>query len=184
MTNPKNRRTFPGGERPADRRPGCFKPGHKKRGGRKRGTPNANSADFRRAVVEVADRIGMGGNGEQGVVGYLRFLARYHAPTFMRMLGRLLAWEFLEGDAVAQPQTMPTIEQVSEWARQYARIEGGLEPKSTLRGTLQSFTVDELMQCAVEDPKAFGKLLTTALLPPPTARDRRRAWEQSRSVRD
>ena len=98
MTNPKNRRTAPGRERSADQRSGTFKPGHEKRGGRKRGTPNAFSAAFKKALVEAADRVGMYGNGEQGLTGYLRWVARYHARTFMRGLTSVLRRELLQGE--------------------------------------------------------------------------------------
>jgi hypothetical protein len=176
MANPKNRRTAPAHERTADQRPGTFKSGHEKRGGRRRGTSNAFSADYRKAILEAAFRIGMGGNGEGGIVGYFRFLARYHPRIFMPMLARLLPWEDLQREtSVPQHRTMQELNKL-------IRVEYGLdeklttapvEPGSSWDWTDEGLPLGPLMQCAVEDPRAFCKLLTAAFLRPPTARDRR-----------
>ena len=71
MTNPFKRGSAPDRARPAYLRPGSFKKGREKRGGRKRGTPNFFSADYKKAILEAAYRIGRDGNGKDGVVGYL-----------------------------------------------------------------------------------------------------------------
>ena len=151
---------------------GRFKPGHKKRGGRKRGTPNAFSAQYRKAILEAAYRIGMGGNGEQGVVGYLRFLARYHPRSFFVGLINILLWEFLKGDASAE-EPRRTLEEFDESIREYIGLANDAERRSPWACSAQDFPVGELMQCAVEDPKAFCKLIIAAFLRPPTTRDRR-----------
>ena len=128
MTNPKNRRNAPGRERSAYQRSSTFKPGHNKRGGRKRGTPNAFSADFKKALVEAADRIGMYGNGEQGLIGYLRWVARYHPRTFMRGLTSVLRWEFLQGDLAEEPRR--TLAEINEQIREDIGRASKAEPKS------------------------------------------------------
>lgn len=165
MTNPMNRGTAPGRAQPDYLRPGTFESGHEKYGGRKSGAPNAISADHRKALVEAAYRVGMAGNGEQGIVRYFRFLARYHPRVFAPMLMSMLPWEFLEGGTAAR-RTMATLDEINEWARRYAGIE---------EGKAWTFPIGELMEIAVENPKAFGKRFMAAFLRPPTARDRRRA---------
>ncbi len=59
MTNPYQRGSAPGREQPDFLRKASFKTGHEKKGGRKRGTPNAFSADYKRALVEAAYRVGL-----------------------------------------------------------------------------------------------------------------------------
>ena len=138
MTNPKNRRTAPGRERSADQRSGTFKPGHEKRGGRKRGTPNAFSAAFKKALVEAADRVGMYGNGEQGLTGYLRWVARYHARTFMRGLTSVLRRELLQGDSAEEPR--PILEEIDEQIREYIARASKAQSKSPWGWTVQDFS--------------------------------------------
>jgi hypothetical protein len=60
MRNPLDRGNCPGRAREASERPGSFKLGHKKLGGRKKGTPNAISADLKKALLQAAHRIGQG----------------------------------------------------------------------------------------------------------------------------
>ena len=81
MTDRKKRGSAPGRERAANQRPGSFKPGHKKQGGRKRGTPNALTADYKKAAMEAAYRVGEDGNGKDGLVGYLKWVAMCHPAT-------------------------------------------------------------------------------------------------------
>lgn len=82
MADPYTRGSAPGRRRDADERPGSFKAGHKKMGGRKRGTPNLISADYKKALVEAATRIGSDGTGKGGVVGYLTWAATRHQTFF------------------------------------------------------------------------------------------------------
>ena len=84
----------PGRARDADQRSGSFKPGHKKLGGRKRGTPNAASPDYRKTIIEAACRVGGDGGGRDGLVGYLRWVARHHPKVFCsQFLPNVLAME-------------------------------------------------------------------------------------------
>jgi hypothetical protein len=76
------RGSAPGRAQPAYLRPGSFKQGHEKRGGRKRGTPNLLSIDYKKAILEAAYRIGQDGNGKNGVVGYLLWVAERHPQIF------------------------------------------------------------------------------------------------------
>ena len=182
MTNPTNRGTAPGRERPADQRPGSFKSGHAKRGGRKRGTPNAFSPDYRKALLEAAYRIGSDGNGKNAVVGYCEWIADHHPRSFALMLSTLLPWEFLQGAIAEEPRA--TMNEINEEIRECTGLADKPAPKRPWCWTGQDFPVGSLMECATEDPEGFCKLLVAAFLRPPTARDRRRAWEHSQTVRD
>jgi len=174
MRNPRDRRrTAPGRQGSADHR---FKPGHDKLGGRKRGTPNKFSADYRKAILEAAFRIGMGGNGEDGLIGYFRWLARYHAPTFMMMLARLLPWEYRQGETPVPAARTPR--EINESIRLRYGLDKNrriapVEPWSAWDWTGEGDPLGPLMQCAVEDPGAFCRLFIAAFLPLPTARHRR-----------
>ena len=90
MSNPFTRGSAPGRARDASQRPGSFKPGHKKLGGRKKGTPNRISAEHKRAVMAVADRVGMDGMGDGGLVGYLCYLARQYPAAYCKLLCRIM----------------------------------------------------------------------------------------------
>ena len=182
MTNPKNRGTAPGRAQPKYLRPGSFKSGHKKLGGRKRGTPNAFSADYKNGILEAAYRIGNDGNGKNGIVGYFQWVARCHAPSFMLMLGAFLPWEYLQGDAAEGP--CPTIDEINEEIRDCTGLANKPKPKSPWAWTGQDFPVGPLMECAVGDPNGFCKLMIAAFIRPPTAKERRCAWEQSQTARD
>ena len=88
------RGVIPDRARAADLRPGSFKPGHEKRGGRKRGTPNRLSADDKEAILEAAYRIGYDGNGRDGLVGYLMWVATRNLTFFYsRLYMSLLPFE-------------------------------------------------------------------------------------------
>jgi hypothetical protein len=87
------RGSAPGRAQPADLRPGSFKQGHEKRGGRKLGTPNLFSADYRKAILEAAWRIGYDGSGKNGVVGYFKWVAIRHPAVFGTTLISLLPFE-------------------------------------------------------------------------------------------
>ena len=60
MADRLKRGSAPGRARSEDQRPGSFKKGHKKRGGRQRGTPNKFSAEYKKDILEAANRIGDG----------------------------------------------------------------------------------------------------------------------------
>jgi hypothetical protein len=182
VTNPQNRGSAPGRAQPDDLRPGSFKSGHKKQGGRERGTPNAFSTDYKKAIVEAAYRIGMDGNGKNGVVGYLQWLAEYHPPSFALLLTSVLQWEFLPG--TEEPRRTIDEDELNEQMREYIGLADKAKPKRPWRWTGQDFPVGSLMESATEDPEGFCKLLVAAFLRSPTARDRRRAWEHSQTVRD
>ncbi len=90
MSNRLTRGSAPGRARDASRRPGSFKKGHKKLGGRKRGTPNVMTREFKEAAIEAGNKLGSDYKGKDGLVGYLRFVARNDPKTYCKLLGAML----------------------------------------------------------------------------------------------
>jgi hypothetical protein len=180
MTNRFMRGSAPGRAQPAYLRPGSFKQGHEKRGGRKRGTPNLLSIDYKKAILEAAYRIGQDGNGKNGIVGYLSWVAERHPRIFfIVLLINLLPLENAESDTPEEPRR--TIEEINQWFRDYIGLTGKnrtkgqtvqVESQSPWGWTGQPFPVGSLMQLAVENPKAFCTLFVAAFLRPPTKRRR------------
>jgi hypothetical protein len=168
--------TAPGRAQPDYSRPGTFKNGHKKLGGRERGTPNLFSADYRKAIMEAAYRVGYDGNGKDGVTGYFTWVGERHPDIFYTvLLVSLLPFEEATGYTPEEPR--PTRDELNERMRNYI----GLTPENrkncksrTTRQpgdwTGQPFPVGGLMQLAVANPKAFCKLYVAAFLRPPTKR--------------
>ena len=177
MINPLKRGSAPNRAQPYYARPGSFKSGHEKRGGRKRGTPNQISAGYRKAILEAAYQFGNDGNGKDGIVGYLKWVAVRHPAIFCAQLGNLVRLEFAERYAPEEPPR--TMEEINQWVRDYIGLAGAnrteektvqVEPPSPSDWTGQPFPIGSLMQIAVADPKAFGTLIAAAFLRPPTKR--------------
>ena len=75
------------------------KPGTPKTGGRKRGTPNKWTGEMREAILEAAHLEG----GKEGLVGYLRSLAKDNPNAFASLLGKLLPPPARETSDPAEP---------------------------------------------------------------------------------
>ncbi len=185
MTNPLKRGSAPNRDHPDYERPGSFKPGHKKVGGRKRGTPNVLTADYKRAILEAAYRIGNDGNGRNGAVGYFAWIALHHPAIFLKqLLINVLALEFAQSTTPEQPRR--TMEEINEWIRDYIGLgrvsrtkrENVQASGSPSDWTGQPFPVGTLMHLAVADPKSFCTLVAAAFLRPPAKR-RTRAEQPS-----
>jgi len=148
MANPFTRGSAPARARDASQRPGSFKPGHKKVGGRKKGTPNRMSADYKQAVLAVADRVGMDGMGEGGLIGYLCHLAVYYPAAYCKLLCRVMDIQ------EAYPEHLSgTAYQLNADPLQYnQRSEDPL--------------IDELTIMAIKEPEAFGAAIGALLAPP------------------
>ena len=192
MTNSTRRGSAPGRARDADQRPGGFKQGHEKRGGRKRGTPNFFSQDYKKAIFEAAYRVGYDGNGKDGLVGYLMWVALRDPESFIGILLIRLLWlQYPESNTQEGPR--PTKDELNELVREHI----GLTSKNRTRQTDaaefwspgdwtgKDFPVSSLMRLAVAYPKGFCKALAATLPRPPTAWQRglaaRRAWERERA---
>jgi hypothetical protein len=156
----------PGRAQPAYLRPRSFKSGHAKRGGRKRGTPNVFPPDYKKAIVEAAERIGNDGNGRDGLVGYFSWVALRHPRIFSTvLLINVLPLEFAESNTPEEPRR--TMEEVGQWVREYIGFAGkgrkqqrtvSVDVRSPSDWTGQPFPVSSLMRAAVADPKGFSKL--------------------------
>jgi hypothetical protein len=195
VTNPFKRGSAPGRGQPDYLRPGNFKSGHEKHGGRKCGTPNVFSADYKKAIIEAAYRVGWDGNGYLGIVGYLAWVAAYHPPAFFVLLNSILVLENVETEAPERP--CRTLDEIDQWCVEYIgltsktrtkRRTADAESGSAWDWTGQDFPVGSLMHAAVTGPKAFCKLIVAGFLRPPTRLQRglaaRRAWEQRQRVGD
>ena len=62
-------------------------------GDRHKGSKNRIPLLVREAVVIAADELGSDGQGREGLVGWLKNLARRHPTTFAQLLGRLIPME-------------------------------------------------------------------------------------------
>lgn len=173
MKKPRMRGSAPGRARAAHQRPGTFEHGHRKVGGRTPGTPNAFSADYKKAIIEAAHRIGFDGNGKFGIVGYFIWIAIDHTPTFGFLLGHVLALQALETCMPQEP--LPSVEQLNQRVEDYiASGRGNLKREdcaqvqskaaSSADWTGQPFPLSSLMHIAVAKPTEFAKLLAAAFL--------------------
>jgi hypothetical protein len=157
-----------------NKRPGSFKKGHAKRGGRKKGTSNVISAEYRKAILEAAYRIGYDGNGKGGVIGYFTWFAERHEFIFWtELFVSLLQYEIAVGPPPEEPHR--TAEERDQWLRDYIGCEDKFwtkKPKSPVGWTGRDFPVGALMQLAVKKPTIFCKVYTAAFLRPPPKRHR------------
>jgi hypothetical protein len=162
MANPFTRGSAPGRARDDSERPGSFKPGHKKVGGRKKGTPNRMSAEYKRAVMAVAGRVGMFGMGEGGLVGYLRYLARQYPAAYCKLLCRLMDIQQAYPERFSHNPDQPDV-----GLRQSIRTDNK---------QFEDALIDGLIVMAIKEPEAFSEALG-ALLPRPSKRRRTREYK-------
>src|SRR6185437_2153872 len=157
----------PGRARDANSRSGSFKRYHSKRGGRQPGTRNVFSCDYKKAIFEAAHRIGHDGNGKNGLVGYLMWVAVFHPRAFSLLLGHVVPLEALDRNRLQPADLPPTVDQVDERVRAFLEIEG-VPPqrekyadvkyhaqnrtRSSADWTGQPFPLSALMQNAVASP--------------------------------
>jgi hypothetical protein len=145
MSNPFSRGSAPGRARDADQRRGSFKPGHEKVGGRKKGTPNRISADFKTALLAVADRIGMDGKGKDGMVGYFGYIAERYPAAYCKLVSR-----FIDFEEVYPERSSPTADQLNSDLR---------EDMQTKCNQAKEAPPDEMMIMAIRYPEAFIRQL-------------------------
>jgi hypothetical protein len=166
------RGTTPFREQPEYIRTGSFKRGHEKCGGRKRGTPNFFSTDYRRALLEASYLVGYDGNGKNGVVGYLAWVAKGNPRAFLNLLGNILILQ--EGTPPDEPRL--TIEEINQGVREYIELTGKrphterqpdqVDSRSPWAWTGRNYPVGPLMHHAIAEPKVFCELLAAAFLRP------------------
>ena len=119
--------------RPA-RRLSAFKEHPRPGPGRAKGSKNKIPYDLKRDLVEAAAEVGFDGEGDQGLKGYLKYLAIRHPKAFSHMLGKVLPLQ-ITSDAPIGGQTLsvniisvPTDTYLS--AEDMARMRG--EPMRTV----------------------------------------------------
>jgi hypothetical protein len=66
-----------------------LKPGQK-RGGRKKGSKNRVGVLVKDAIIMAAEARGFDGKGKEGLVGYMKWLARVEPKAFANLLGRVI----------------------------------------------------------------------------------------------
>ncbi|MFG1283367.1 hypothetical protein [Xanthobacter autotrophicus] len=58
--------------------------------GRKKGTPNKTTALLKDAIIKAAESVGEDGEGREGLVGYLKRVAKEDVKAFSSLLGKVL----------------------------------------------------------------------------------------------
>lgn len=77
---------------------GGRKAGGKKTGGRKKGTPNKNTSDLKNAILEAAEKVGLDGQGTDGLTGYCSRLALKEPKAFATLLGKVMPLQIANAD--------------------------------------------------------------------------------------
>jgi len=58
--------------------------------GRKKGTPNKTTAVLKEAILLAAEQVGENGRGKDGLVGYIKRVARKDTKAMAALLGKVL----------------------------------------------------------------------------------------------
>lgn len=66
--------------------------------GRPKGIPNKTTTQLKEAILQAAEDVGQNGEGEDGLVGYLRLLARAEPKAFAGLLGKVLPLQVTGAD--------------------------------------------------------------------------------------
>ena len=90
--------------------------GGQKRGGRSKGAQKEVIKDLREAIILAAEQFGEDGRGRDGLVGYLRRLARTEPKSFAMLLGRVPTDEIIRKDN--GPQEYKTLDEVKQALRE------------------------------------------------------------------
>jgi hypothetical protein len=121
---------------------------------RRKGTPNRISADYKQAVLAVADRVGMDAKGKDGVVGYFRYLALQYPATYCKLLSRIIDIEEVYPQRLSR-----TSDQLDADIRQSIRTD--CQQSDSL--------IAEMTIMAIKHPEVFSAAIA-ALLPRPSKR--------------
>ena len=68
--------------------------------GRLKGTRNKVTRDLKNGVLEAAIELGSNGEGEGGLVGYLKYLGWNHPKAFSHLLGKLLPMQLTSDGSI------------------------------------------------------------------------------------
>lgn len=164
------RRCAPGRARSESQRTGSFGMGHEKQGGRMRGTPNLLSADYKKALVEAAYRVGYDGNGKDGVLGYFVWVAQHHPRIYaLVLLVNALSLQVQEGNTPeelwrrAEDQNQAIREYIGFTGKNWRQtVQAELPSPAALIG--QDLSVGSLMYLATRRPKDFCMRFALAFL--------------------
>lgn len=91
-----------------------FRKGREKTGGRTKGVKNRTSVLLKEAVILAAEMEGENQKGRDGLVGYLRVLARREPAIFGRLLEKLLPLQITGKDGAPMQMVHTSREQVLE----------------------------------------------------------------------
>lgn len=91
---------------------GSFKKGREKTGGRQRGQTNKMPVLLRHAIIEAAKAEGLNQHGKEGLIGFLRHVAREDIRGFAMLLSRVLPVEFDAAQDVAVEVTYRSVDEV------------------------------------------------------------------------
>lgn len=91
-----------------------FAKGHEKKGGREKGMPNKVTVLLKEAILTAAEMEGDNQKGRDGVVGYLRTLARREPAVYGRLLEKLLPYQLTGKDGSPMQMVHTTKDQLRE----------------------------------------------------------------------
>jgi hypothetical protein len=80
--------------------------------GRPKGVPNKTTTLLKEAILNAATDVGEDGEGKEGLVGYLRVLAKTEPKAFSSLLGKVLPLQ-IAGDPGNPVQVVGRIELVA-----------------------------------------------------------------------
>jgi hypothetical protein len=92
---------------------------------------------LREAIIVAAAELGSDGNGEQGLVGYLKMLGTKHPSAFANLLGRLLPAELaatLIDDDEPMSVTLSVDEVRARLARRGINVDTIFDPPAIIDG--------------------------------------------------
>lgn len=75
-------------------------------GGSRKGRPNKTTSVLKEAILQAAEAVGADGKGKEGIIGYLKTVARKDVKAFSALLGKVLPLQVTgEGGGPIQSQT-------------------------------------------------------------------------------
>lgn len=93
MASVSSRKTAKTKKHPIGKAPGTRRnafPKGNKLGGRPKGSGNKISRDLKEGIIDAAVAVGSDGKGKEGLLGYLKMLARKHPKQYTGLLSRVM----------------------------------------------------------------------------------------------
>lgn len=81
--------------------------------GRPKGSPNKTTALLKDAIITAATQHGCDGTGQDGLVGYCRYLAKDQPRAFAQLLGRVLPTQ------LADDQGAPLVVKIVRFSEEF-----------------------------------------------------------------